>query len=74
MEKYVSAAIIVLRVGREMSEPVAAMQKDLRDLSDAVKDDYGAAVLVADLDRNLREIERSFRRLSEIRDPQEWKV
>lgn len=74
VEKYASAAIIVIRVARELREPLASMRRNLNDLSAAGRKDLSIAVITADLDRGLLEIDRSLKGLAEIQHPDEWDV
>jgi hypothetical protein len=73
-EKYAAAAIIVIRVGREMNEPLAVIRGHLERLRRGDPGGSELDVIVADLDRNWREMDRSLRRLSEIKHPAEWGV
>jgi HAMP domain-containing protein len=73
-EKYASAAIIALRVAREMTSPLAAMRRELRSMSSEDDMTQAQAVAIAGLDRSVRDLEGSLRRLTDIRHPSEWAV
>ena len=73
-EKYASAAIIVLRVAREMNGPLASIRSDIQTLSSDADLTDGVAAVIADLDRGVRDIERSLGKLTKIKHPSEWEV
>ena len=73
VEKYASAAIIVLRLGREIRGPLASMRVRLRELASTSSDDE-SAVAIAQLDRDLHQIEGCLDRLEQIQHPEEWGV
>ena len=73
-EKYASAAIIVLRVAREMNGPLASIRSDIQSLSSDADLTDGAAAIIADLDRGVRDIERCLGKLTKIKHPSEWEV
>jgi len=74
VEKYAAAAMVVIRIGRELKGPLAVIRRHVGELSTTVGPSPALAVLAAELDMNMKEIDRSLARLSEIQHPGEWGI
>jgi HAMP domain-containing protein len=72
VEKYASAAIIAIRVGRELREPLVHMRRHVSTMTELFGDERMISMIAVDLDRSLLEIDRVLRGLSDIRHPDEW--
>lgn len=74
VEKYASAAIIVLRVGQELKGPLNAVWSNLSSLAELAHREPAVGPIAADLRHNWQQVDASIRKLSEIQRPQEWGV
>ena len=73
-EKYAAAAMIVLRVGNRMRDPLIALESEIRRLADVVRGDLTLTALATNMEQNRKQIAQTIRELSEIQHPAEWEV